>query len=252
MVRTKQIVYAKPGTVSTGGMKYTQPRMIGPVRPSYQNKPNMRRQIAQNSMANELKSVDFTVNLPVGNVLNTTNTNAGIAVCNLVQPGTGSWNRIGKRIAMKSLRYRFLLQNFCDLTIGLRNNAIRISLVHDKQSSGAAIPNFDIIFGTTDQTGTEATGSFVDPLRVDNTDRFTVLRDDLITSDNFGIEWQCDFDKYVKLKGLSTTFSGQSNPATIADISSGALYLIFRAQENSLTLGQFSVENSTCRLRYYD
>lgn len=251
MVRTRNVVYAKPGTVSTGGMKYT-PR-VGPIRQNYQNRPNMRQQVAQNTMARgELKSVDFNVNLALGSVLSTTNTNAGIAVCNLIQPGTGSWNRIGKRITMKSIRYRFVLLNICDLSIGNRNNTIRVTLVHDKQSSGNAIPSFNEIFGVTDQAGTESTSSFLDPLRVDNTSRFNVIRDDVVASDNNGIEWEGIMDRYVSLKGLVTTYNGQSAPQTIADISSGALYLVFRGETNAAPSGQWIVQNSTCRLRYYD
>lgn len=205
----------------------------------------------------ELKAVDSTVDLPAGSVLATLNTNAGIAVMNAVQPGTGSWNRIGKKIRMKSLRYKFLAVGASVNVAELLQNSMRVTLVYDKQSSSAAVPTYDTIFGSTTQSGVEGTTSFLDNQRIDNTARFIVLKDDVFTSEVNSVvaagtaEWQCNVDIFVKLRGLETIFSGQSNPCTIADISSGALYLIFRAELNN-GFTSFRVANSSCRLRYYD
>ena len=106
----------------------------------------------------ELKSCDFTFNFaPIPSV---TNTNNAIQVCNCVQPGTGSWNRIGKKIRMKSIRYKAILQYNNDPTATNANNSIRCLLVFDKQPSSGAIPTFDTMFGSTDQTGAETTTSF--------------------------------------------------------------------------------------------
>lgn len=203
----------------------------------------------------ELKCTDTNVNLTAGNVLATTNTNAGIAVLNAVQQGNGSWNRNGKQIRMKSVRYRMILSATNTNVNDLLQNTIRVTLVYDKQSSSGATPTFDTIFGVTDQTGTESVGSFLDGLRADNTGRFVVLKDDVIDSEQGAIaganngEWQCTIDRYIKLKGLITIYSGQSNPCTIADISSGALYLVFRAEVNN-GFSRWTVSNSFVRLRY--
>jgi len=206
----------------------------------------------------DLKAVDFQVDIAPGGVLATTNTNGGIALCNAIQPGTGSWNRIGKNIRMKSLRYKGILQCQSGPTNALGQNTIRVVLIFDKNPNSGAIPTYDQIFGSTSQLGTESTQSFLDNQRIDNTQRFSVLKDDVYTSLNpalpsatLSTEWQCSIDTFVKLKGLQTTFSGQSNPCTIADVSSGALYLAFRCEQNS-TASQWEVKNTTCRLRYYD
>lgn len=203
----------------------------------------------------EVKCCDISLDL--NPIPSTTNTNAAIVPVNCIQPGTGSWNRIGKKIKMKSFRWKGLLQTLCPAGTVTRNNGIRVSLVYDRQPSGNAIPTFDTIFGSTNQLGTESTLSFLDNLRVDNTERFVVLKDDVYSSDNQAItatnsvESTIAIDIFVKLKALDTVYSGQSNPCTIADISSGALYFILRSEENSTAIVSQFV-NSVGRLRYYD
>lgn len=233
-----------------------QPQMLRPWRPAGMI-PYQRPRAISNINKAELKGVDLQTNLVAGNVLATTNTNGAIALLNAVQPGTGSWNRIGKRIRMKSIRYRMILQSNANGVAELINNTIRVTLVYDRQPSGNAIPAFDTIFGSTDQTGAEACNSFLDSQRYDNTGRFTILKDDVIDSDmaevvgGGAVEWQKTLDCYVKLKGLETIFSGQSNPCTIADISTGALYLVFRGEVNN-GFTRWSVANTQVRLRYFD
>ena len=66
---------------------------------------------------------------------------------------------------------------------------------------------------------------------------------------------QFKLDEYIKIPSscATTVYSGQSSPQTIADISSGALYVIFRVDQN--TTGKFTAtvpSSSWARLRYYD
>jgi len=207
----------------------------------------------------ELKTVDYDINLTAGNVPSTTNTNAAMLLVNAVQPGTGSWNRIGKKIRMKSLRLKYLAVGTCNPTAaGISNNTLRMAVVYDKQPSNGPIPNFDTVFGSTSQTGAEATLSIFDSLRIDNTERFHVLKEEIVTTDLQTVqnpnasEWQQYIDCFINLRGLETVYSGQSNPCTIADISSGALYVIFRAESNVIDVGRFVIKDSSARLRYYD
>lgn len=203
---------------------------------------------------NEVKGVDGAVD--VVSIIQTTGTNANIFVINAVQQGSGSWNRVGRKIRMKSLRIKALLEfsNVTNPIVG--QNTVRMVVVYDKQPSSGVVPNFDTIFGGTDQTGTEAT-TFLSNLRYDNTERFSVLKDEVITSSFKFVNAagtvtdQYELDCFIKLKGLVTVFSGQSNPMTIADISTGAIYVAFRAEQNSVTQIA-SIQNSVYRLRYYD
>jgi len=211
----------------------------------------------------EKKGVDTA--LTATGVLSTTNTNGDSFVLNLIQMGSGSWNRIGRKVNLQSIRLRGILTYLFSpaaVTLNLSANTVRMVVVWDRQPSGAAIPAFDQIFGTTTQTGTEAC-LFLDPLRYDNTDRYTVLRDVVKTASPMTtqvggsanqITVQCPFDEYIKLGGRETVFSGQSNPMTIADISTGALYVYFRADSvAAASASQWNVDSdSFARLRYTD
>ena len=210
----------------------------------------------------ELKGVDTSI--VATSVLATTNTNGNILVLNLIRPGTGSWNRVGKNVRLKSVRMYGTIQlrvNPNVTTGDIQSNKIRMCLVWDKQPSGNAIPSFDTIFGTTDQAGTE-TSDVLDPLKYDSQRRFQILWNKVIalnvpsyfaaggTFDYWTINRQ--FDKYLDLKNKTTLYSGQSSPQTIADIDSGALYLVYRAQTTSnYTLVQV-LDDSFARVRYYD
>jgi len=223
----------------------------GQMNTMVRSQPNTRQLYQKNS---ELKGVDFQIDS--NPVINTTSTNAQIYVVNVVQAGNGSWNRVGKKIRMKSLRIKAILEwsNISSLT--LLQNTFRMIVVYDKQPSSGAVPTYDTIFGGTDQNGVEAC-TLLSNLRYDNTERFTVLKDDVITSKYTTAQsanttqYQENYDCFIKLKGLVTVFSGQSAPMTIADISSGALYVIVRAEQNS-GVASCVVQNSVVRLRYYD
>jgi len=195
-------------------------------------------------------------------IISTTNTNGGIFPLNLIQPGTGSWNRVGRKVHLQSIRVVGVLYGSIrpDGAGVIRNNNVRLILVWDKQPSGGAIPTFDNVFGVTDQVGAESCPDYTCPPRYDNMNRFKVLKD-------WNLDLKAEFinptgatpdykpiamiDTYVKLKGLETVFSGQSNPCTIADISSGALYLIQRAHTNAASISLVE-SNLITRLRYVE
>jgi len=195
-------------------------------------------------------------------IADTTNSNANITVLNLIQQGAGSWNRIGRKVNLKSIRVKGFFTWLYDeeaVTGNVSGNWVRMVLVWDKQPSGAAIPTWDTIFGCTEQNGTESSYTLSQP-KYDNMDRFQVLRD-VVTefkpqlylaggSTNTRSEI-CPFDEFVDLKGREVVFLGQSNPMTIADISTGALYLIFRT---GAAVGSTNQINVSCqpRLRYTD
>jgi len=235
--------------------KYGKP---APVRLVQGNAMQMvRRQNAGQvySKGSEIKGVDGTVDI-LTSILATTNTNGQIFVANAVQQGAGSWNRVGRKIRLKSLRIKANIKFTNSLLADVLQNNVRMTVVWDKQPSSNALPTFDTIFGGTDQLGAEST-TYLSNLRYDNTERFSVLKDEIIESDmEYGaptavINYQKEVDCFIKLKGLITVFSGQSNPITIADISSGALYIIFRCQNASVGVTCL-VTNSVIRLRYYD
>ena len=215
--------------------------------------------------APELRGMDTSIQQTAAPILDTTNTNAQIFVLNLIVPGNGSWNRQGRKVTMKSLRFYGIVDTTIGKTLSseIQGGTVRFCIVYDKQPSGS-LPTFDTIFVNTAADGTE-TSSFLSPLRYDNTDRFVVLRD-WRKSFNAANAWataagtdslsiQEPFDEYVKLPNLQTVYSGQSAPRTITDISSGALYFICRADTGGGATGLFQARinaGSFCRLRYIE
>lgn len=208
----------------------------------------------------ELKGLDTDID--DANVLATTATNGAIYVCNAITPGSGSYNRVGRKITMKSLRIKgqVIFEFGQAATTGnISGNTLRCVVVYDKQPSGA-YPTFDDIFGRTITIGTEST-EYLDNLKYDNTDRFSVLSDQVFDcnptlynasggTENLQFHVK-SFDKFIPLKGLETQFSGQTSPTTIADISSGALYVIYRVRVSTANVTEASVQNSVARLRFY-
>lgn len=246
----------KRRTYEGRGDRYGNVKRRRRYTPQRRNQPSNQQITMLRKRIQEKKGLDtrFT-----GNIVSTTNDNTDIYPLNLVQMGNGSWNRIGKAITMESLRitgsFKMTATDSAITTNTLSNN-LRMIVVYDKQPSGNAIPSFDTIFGRTDQTGTENT-EYLDPLRYDNVGRFTVIRDKVINmkatsmaGDNNQFLYYCD--EYIKLRNLETIYKGQSDPMTIADISSGALYLIFRTETNSTGFNVVSFSRIGARLRYFD
>jgi len=160
----------------------------------------------------EVKGVDTILTLSP--IIATTTTNGSIQVINLIAPGSGSFNRIGRKAHLQSLRIKGYLTAAItsvaatsDLTAGV----VRMVVVWDKQPSSGAIPNFNDIFGVTDQAGTESS-TIMAPIRYDNMDRFKILKE---CTWNFNpgaisptaadvLNMKKELDEYVKLKGVES------------------------------------------------
>lgn len=186
------------------------------------------------------KGVD--TDLSLSPIINTVNTNGSCFCVNLVQAGSGSWNRTGRKILNRSL----VITGFLGWTMGpsatgaLYSNFVRMVVVYDKQTSGAIVP-FSTVFGITDQSGTESTPDVLNPPKYDNMDRFRVLADRRIMPGSLVISTQdathptpqqttyTMVNEFIDLKGIETVFSGQSVPMTAADIASGSIAVYFRS-----------------------
>jgi len=219
-------------------------------------------QMARARTQKELKGVD--VSLAISPVLGSTNTNGSCTLLNAIAPGTGSYNRVGRKVHLKSIRLKGDMYVLIDQTAEgatLTDALVRMVVVWDKQPSGT-LPTYDAIFGQTDQAGSEACNLW-DTLRYDNTDRFTVLRDKMfLVRNNFANNSAAgnpganvmlqEFDEFIPLQGRETQYSGQSSTCTIADISTGGLYVYWRSRNNTPSEHVVTIENSQGRLRYYD
>lgn len=241
-----------------GSSKKARKSSYGPTSSVARRSTGMR--VVPRQRFGEVKGVDTI--LTYTPIIASTNTNAGIQVVNLIAPGSGSFNRIGRKAYLKSLR----IKGYLDAAItsvaassDLMGSVVRMVVVWDKQPSSGAIPNFNDMFGVTDQAGTESS-TIMAPIRYDNMDRFKILKECTwefnpeAISPNAGdvVNMQKAVDEYIKLNH-ETVYSGQTATQTIADISTGALYIVWRASTN--TAGTFiaGVSNQTyARLRYTD
>lgn len=193
----------------------------------------------------------------------TTNSNANIVVLNLLQPGNGSWNRHGRKATMKSLRLRGAMTYLnvpIVTTYAVTRSYARMVVVWDKNPNSGTIPTWDTIFGETSQTGTEDSTP-LSGVRYDATARFRVLKDCIFTPPEVmplgaasvaPVSSYVPFDEFIDLKGLETVYSGETNPLTIADIASGALYVGFRQGNNSSTSDSWTIAAGfgNARLRF--
>jgi len=209
----------------------------------------------------EVKGMD--TDLTLNPIINSTNTNGSSFVLNLIQQGAGSWNRVGRKTHINSIRIKGAFNWITVPTFATGStltNLVRMTVVWDKQPSGAAVPTFDAVFGITAQDGTESCPDITNPPRYDNMDRFVVLREKTIHQPttpipSFGTGPSttviCELDEYIKVPRLESVYSGNSSPMTIADISTGAVYVYFRAFYN--TAGTVIVFfDGIARLRYTD
>lgn len=222
----------------------------------------MPRMMVSYARHGELKGID--INLGQSPVVATTNTVDNITIVNLVREGSGAWARVGRKILMKSLR----VKGTAALNIGPTattsdryGNTLRMAVVYDRQPSGS-LPTFEDIFNNQNYSG-GYDPSVLAPLRFTNTFRFQVIRDTLMTLNPEAIPsggtendtyMRCHFDEYIRLN-LETQYSGtQEIPTnmTIADISSGALYVIFRGITNVASSYWGIDDVSSARLRYSD
>lgn len=162
-----------------------------------------------------------------------------LILLNGVQTGTAFFNRVGSRIEMKNLHVRGIIRNVATSV----STVLRMLIIYDRQPVGSLPATSDVI-QSRDQTGAAATTGDSE-INLDNRDRFTIIRDlewyapsvtntagVLTNGPNFpGNEPRSyGVNEFIKLKGLGCHFKSTSNPATIADIATGALYAMFTSQ----------------------
>lgn len=220
----------------------------------------------------EIKAIVVSSNTTVPAIASLALNNTGsITTLNMVQPGAGFWNRQGRRLYMKSVMIDLNIE-----PLSVARNAVsdtaKIALVYDSQCNGA-VPTQGDIWLDYDQSGNQVANS-LSSINLNNRDRFLILRHwtlDLpaITTTATGVpttafpnaiqmvtaggdsKYGGHIREYIKLKGLVTQYKSDSNPCTIADISTGALYLVTLAT-NASGFDGFNIPEFNCRLRFYE
>jgi len=185
-------------------------------------------------------------------------TTATITPLNLIRAGTSFFNRIGRKISMKSLHIKCFLTAV--RTAGF--DYARIMVVYDSQTNGA-VPTIADILQDCDQAGTNSTSS-LSSANLNNRDRFRIIMDErvvlpaitvaggVVTAEGSPDPMQkfIDLDRFIPLKGYSTVYKADSSPAVIGDIATGGLYFVTLGAQASGSEGYNAYMSS--RLRYRD
>lgn len=178
----------------------------------------------------EIKAIDIAATAYTFQQVGTPPT---LTLLNGIQVGAGFFNRIGSKVEMKSLHIRGQLFNLATTV----QDYLRVIIFYDRQPNGAA-PTFADLMQSRDQAGT-ATTSAKSEINLDQRDRFVILRDRQwqapsvtltagvqTNGPNFpGMDQEWDINEFIKLNDLTTHYKSSTNPTTIADINSGALYM---------------------------
>lgn len=264
-------------------MQSSAPRAKSGIRPYKKPRYNPRQPVRQNTTPyqqvttvarNIKKGVDSyfqagasSPDLNTNDIVSVMTNNSFVYPVNLIQAGSGSWQRVGRAVTMKSIRLKgnFTLEYnnaISQSDLILRGRKVRALIVYDKQPNGT-IPIKSDIIQYKNQAGTES-GFYDGLLSYDNMERFTILRDmnmDMNWGANFTsndeateteqLSIKCSIDEYVKI-GLSTNYKAESSPAVIGDISTGALYIVFLTDVADSTDSPLLSFNGIARLRYSD
>jgi len=170
----------------------------------------------------------------------------GYTTINAIQQGNAVSQRIGDKVTIKSIRVKGLI-NIADDADLTDNGHVRCMVVLDKQCNGAA-PVYSDIIASVDYAGAYST-PFNSSIKICNKKRFVVLKDE-----TFNLGWQSDqaikIDWFIKNR-LETEYISTAGPPTIANIATGAVYLLVFA-----CAGEFThlprVVDFNIRVRYFD
>lgn len=191
-----------------------------------------------------------------------------IRLINAINNGTAFYERIGNRIAMKSLHLTGFIERNVSNTMASNEDYLRVMIVYDRQPNGA-LPVITDILQDVDAVGN--TYNFgLSGINMDNRNRFKMIIDERIHVPPLGINganpaytgYSPDINysnnggfkinRFIKLNNLVThynpTFFGDEQ-----DITTGTLMIIGMCYNNTLaddSVGwQFTF---TCRLKYSD
>lgn len=208
---------------------------------------------------NRQHEIKFVDNALTGTLFRTDSTPpVGVYLGGPVQ-GAAPYQRIGQRIANKSIRIRGIVQPVASSTATTMG---RIVVVYDEQANGAVPAWSDVVLAYT-AAGASSSSTY-DGINMNNRERFKVLVDEQFwlpattitagvvtagqqfdaTGNKKAAPW--NFDRFVPLKDLVTHF--KASAGGIGDVATGAIimYVVTSGSDSSY---QFDWSS---RLRYDD
>lgn len=202
------------------------PRSGGMTRAGYQ----------QTHVGGEIKAVDVVA--PGGTNVQGAfnfNTTAQFTALNLLTVGSSAWNRIGRKISMKSL---YIQGNFqTTATTTTQPQFARMIVVYDKQPNGALPAIADLL---RDQANSATDSNVTSPqsgLNLNNRERFEIIRNLRWTLPAPGgvggalagpVSATADhmhFEEYAKLGNREVHYKADSAPGVIGDLATGCLFI---------------------------
>lgn len=182
--------------------------------------------------------------------------NGTIYAINPMQAGVGFFNRVGRKTKTLSLRIKgtiatSFVMNLAPTPPAITGQQIRIALVYDREPT-AVVPPFNTIFSQVDNVGT-STVNLNSALAMSRADRFRIISDELMdipiiaspistdadingnTDETNSIFQYNHIDKFfdVSKRDLTQLYLSTTNPAELANLSNGAIYLVLKARQNN-------------------
>jgi len=178
---------------------------------------------------------------------------------NVVRAGQGAGisQRIGNKIALKSLRIRASLELTANGGTPPPQSA-RMMVIYDRQPNGV-YPALDTVLSDILQNNSMSVGNFLSSINPNFYDRYIVLCDKIFIiganplngTDNGPTEMkQFIIDEFIKLKGLEVQFKSSTDTGPIADLATGALYVIGWGDQTDGS--EPYCMTAKTRLRFYD
>lgn len=194
----------------------------------------------------EMKACDVSGTMTLDN--NTSGSNHTLLANGLIQ-GTDRYNRIGRRINVKSINVKFYIYTSA-VAPAVIDDLLRFALVWDEQPTGT-LPVISDYWQDVSRLGVAST-NLLSHNNLNNTARFRMLRTLEVpinaelqaTETNKGrsfVEWN------VKMNHICQYNAG--NTGTLTDFTTGAIYLI--GWGNNSAVAQWSAD-AAIRLKYLD
>lgn len=223
---------------------------------------------ARRNMARaELKSVDISGQ----NQTSVTAATSTINVGPIPVIGAGFWNRIGATIKMKSLYFKYMIEQNNGIAAQIAEGKWHVDIVYDRQPNGA-LPAVADIFADYDNSGASST-NFDSSVNPTYKDRFVVLKKFTfytppinanglmagLLGDASGMPVNYTGghgdpyagDCFINLRGLESRF--RASAGNIADYATGSILIVSRSQRGIPGAGNYAFNMKyDMRLRFYD
>lgn len=181
---------------------------------------------------------------------------------NFIQVGSSMFNRIGRKIEMRSVKLNAFMTIISAITRATTGpDYMRVSIVYDRQTNGS-FPTQSDIYQDTEQSGAN-TDSATSGINMNNRERFVTIMDIRFSAPqatatagvltNVYPNSYCvgsHVNEFRKLRGLTTHYGADSNPAVVGDIRSGGLFIVSRGS-NAAGAELFQM-NWNLRMKYTD